>query len=58
MKLGILSCGPNSYSTRRFKEAAVARGHSVKVLNTMKFAIDLQQCFGYRASQTARGYSS
>jgi len=43
MKLGILSCGPNSYSTRRFKEAAVSRGHSVKVLNTLKFAIDLQQ---------------
>ncbi len=43
MKLGILSCGPNSYSTRRFKEAAIDRGHSVKVLNTLKFAIDLQQ---------------
>lgn len=43
MKLGILSCGPNSYSTRRFKEAALDRGHSVSVLNTLKFAIDLQQ---------------
>ena len=43
MKLGILSCGPNSYSTRRFKEAALTRGHTVKVLNTLKFAIDLQQ---------------
>lgn len=43
MKLGILSCGPNSYSTRRFKEAALSRGHTVKVLNTLKFAIDLQQ---------------
>jgi len=43
MKLGILSCEPKSYSTRRFKEAAIKRGHSVKVLNTLKFAIDLQQ---------------
>jgi len=43
MKLGILSCGPKSYSTRRFKEAALSRGHSVKVLNTLRFAIDLQQ---------------
>ncbi len=43
MKLGILSCGPNSYSTMRLKEAALQRGHNVKVLNTLKFAIDLQQ---------------
>ena len=43
MKLAILSCGPRSYSTRRLKEAAVQRGHQVKVLNTLKFAIDLQQ---------------
>lgn len=43
MKLAILSCGPNAYSTRRLKEAALQRGHTVKVLNTLKFAIDLQQ---------------
>jgi ribosomal protein S6--L-glutamate ligase len=43
MKLAILSCGPNSYSTMRFKEAASQRGHEVKVLNTLKFAIDLQR---------------
>ena len=43
MKLGILSCGPNSYSTKRFVEAAQQRGHTVRVLNTLKFAIDLQQ---------------
>lgn len=43
MKLGILSCGPNSYSTMRLKEAALQRGHEVKVLNTLKFAIDLQK---------------
>jgi len=43
MKLAILSCGPKSYSTRRLKEAALKRGYDVKVLNTLKFAIDLQQ---------------
>lgn len=43
MKLAILSCGPKSYSTRRLKEAALQRGHTVKVLNTLKFAIDLQE---------------
>ncbi len=43
MKLAILSCGPKSYSTQRLKEAALQRGHNVKVLNTLKFAIDLQR---------------
>jgi len=43
LKLGILSCGPQSYSTRRLREAAEQRGHTVKVLNTLKFAIDLQK---------------
>jgi len=43
MKLAILSCGPNSYSTRRLKEAALERNYDVKVLNTLKFAIDLDR---------------
>ena len=43
MKLAILSRGPRSYSTRRLKEAALARGYEAKVLNTLKFAIDLDQ---------------
>lgn len=43
MKLAILSCTPHCYSTRRLKEAARQRGHEVKVLNTLKFAIDLKQ---------------
>ncbi len=42
MKLAILSRSPKAYSTRRLKEAALQRGHNVKVLNTMKFAIDLR----------------
>ena len=43
MKLGILSCSPGCYSSRRLLEAAEQRGHTVKVLNTLKFAIDLEQ---------------
>ncbi len=43
MKLAILSCGPGAYSTKRLKDAAEQRGHKVKILNTLKFAIDLQK---------------
>jgi ribosomal protein S6--L-glutamate ligase len=43
MKLAILSCARNAYSTRRLREAAVQLGHEVKVLNTLKFAIDVEQ---------------
>jgi ribosomal protein S6--L-glutamate ligase len=43
MKLAILSRSPNAYSTRRLKEAALDRGVDVKVLDTLKFAIDLQR---------------
>ncbi|MCL4160427.1 UNVERIFIED_CONTAM: hypothetical protein GTU68_049870 [Idotea baltica] len=43
MKIGILSCNAKSYSTRRLKEAALSRGHKVKVLNTLRFAIDLDK---------------
>ena len=43
MKLAILSCNAKCYSTRRLREAADQRGHKVKVLNTLKFAIDLEQ---------------
>ena len=43
MKLAILSRGPRCYSTRRLREAAVQRGHKVLVLDTLKFAIDLER---------------
>ncbi len=43
MKLAILSCGPRCYSTRRLRQAALQRGCNVKVLNTLKFAIDLEK---------------
>jgi ribosomal protein S6--L-glutamate ligase len=41
MKLAILSRAPRSYSTQRLRSAALDRGHQVKVLNTLRFAIDL-----------------
>ncbi len=41
MRLAILSRAPRAYSTRRLRAAAVDRGHDVKVLNTLRFAIDL-----------------
>ena len=41
MKLAILSRAPRAYSTQRLKAAAQERGHDAKVLNTLRFAIDL-----------------
>ena len=41
MKIAILSRAPQSYSTARLRTAALDRGHTVKVLNTLRFAIDL-----------------
>ena len=43
MKLAILSANARCYSTRRLREAAADRGHDVKVLNTLRFAIDLEE---------------
>jgi ribosomal protein S6--L-glutamate ligase len=43
MKLGILSTAPKCYSTQRLKQAAVDRGHDVKVLNTLRFTLELEE---------------
>lgn len=43
MRFAILSRGPRLYSTRRLKEAAIARGHKIDVLDTLKFSIVVQQ---------------
>jgi len=43
MKLAILSRSSKAYSTRRLKEAAIDRGINAKVLDTLKFAIDLKR---------------
>ena len=42
MKLAILSRSLRAYSTRRLKEAAEERGINARVLDTLKFAIDLK----------------
>ncbi len=41
MKLAILSRAPKAYSTVRLKAAALDRGHEAKVLDTLRFGIDL-----------------
>jgi ribosomal protein S6--L-glutamate ligase len=41
MRLGILSRSPGAYSTQRLVAAARERGHKVKVLDTLRFGIDL-----------------
>lgn len=41
MKLAILSRSLRAYSTQRLKTAAQDRGHQVKVLDTLRFGIDL-----------------
>ncbi|MBP1326919.1 ribosomal protein S6--L-glutamate ligase [Leucobacter exalbidus] len=41
VKLAILSRAPQAYSTQRLLAAAEQRGHKVRVLNTLRFSIDL-----------------
>ncbi|HEO71766.1 MAG TPA: RimK family alpha-L-glutamate ligase [Candidatus Hydrogenedentes bacterium] len=43
MNLGILSRLPRSYSTRKLKEAAIARGHQARVYDTLRFSLLLEQ---------------
>jgi ribosomal protein S6--L-glutamate ligase len=43
MKIGILSRGPRLYSTKRLRQAAIARGHRCQVLNTLAFSISLEE---------------
>lgn len=41
MRIAILSRSPRAYSTRRLKEAALARGHKVRVMDTLLFSVAL-----------------
>ena len=43
LKLAILSRSPRAYSTARLREAASKRGLDVKVLDTLKFSIDVER---------------
>lgn len=39
LKIAILSCNSQAYSTRRLREASAKRGHHVKVLHTLRFSL-------------------
>lgn len=43
MKLAILSRNPRACSTARLKEAALKRNHDVRILDTLKFSIDVER---------------
>ena len=43
MKLGILSRKSDLYSTRRLKEAAIQRGHEVKIIDHLKCDMIIEQ---------------
>lgn len=43
MKIAMLSRHPKSYTAGRFKEAAKERGHSLRVLDTLKFSLYLEE---------------
>lgn len=43
MKIAILSRNRNLYSTRRLREVAIDRGHEVKVLDTLRFSLLIEQ---------------
>ena len=43
LSLAILSRAPDAYSTRRLAQAAVDRGHRVRVMDTLRFGIDLSE---------------
>src|SRR5690606_19636033 len=42
MKICILSCSRHSYSTRRLREACLVRGHTVRVLDTLRFTMAVE----------------
>ena len=43
MKIAILSNGPGNYSTKRLKEEAIARGHTVKVIKYRECYASIEQ---------------
>lgn len=43
MKVAILSRAPSGYSTTRLREASLARGHTADVLDTLDFALQVEE---------------
>lgn len=46
LRIGILSRGATSYSTKRLVEACRARGHSVEILDTTRFSLVVEKVEG------------
>jgi ribosomal protein S6--L-glutamate ligase len=42
LKIAILSRAPGCYSSRRLKDACVARGHTTRVLDTLRFSMQVE----------------
>jgi len=45
VKIAILSRAASKYSTTRLREASIARGHTVHVLDTLQFALQVEEKF-------------
>jgi len=43
LRIVILSRNPRAYSTRRLREACLGRGHQPKVLNTLRFSMEVER---------------
>lgn len=43
LKIGILSREPDNYSSRRLKEACIARGHKVRILTSTSFSMMVEE---------------
>lgn len=43
LRIVILSRSPRAYSTRRLREACLGRGHQPKVLNTLRFSMEVER---------------
>lgn len=43
MNIAILSRAPSAYSTKRIRQACLARGHETAVLDTLRFAIQVEE---------------
>jgi len=60
MKIAILSRSPRCYSTARLRQAAIMRDHKVTVLNTLKFAISLEEQYPdlYYRGKPVKGFDA
>lgn len=57
MNIAILSRSPNAYSTRRLRETLLSRDHKVKVMNTLRFSVGVEEeapTLSYRGKDVPR----